>query len=58
MFQEPIAPYLAAAYAVFLGGMLFYFLSLKIRHANARREADAIRQIAEEMEKEAAKNKK
>ncbi|HQV69671.1 MAG TPA: hypothetical protein PLJ62_05755 [Thermoflexales bacterium] len=53
MFQEPVAPYLITAYAVFLGGMALYFISLKVRQNNTKREEDAIKQIEEEI-----KNKK
>jgi hypothetical protein len=56
MFQESNAPYLIAAYIVFLGGMALYLVSLKLRSKNISRDEDAIRQIEAEM-KETGKEK-
>ena len=45
------APYLLTAYAVFLGGLLLYFLSLRMRRRNIERDQEVLRQIEEEREK-------
>ena len=45
------APYLLTAYAVFLGGLLLYFLSLRMRRRSLDRDEEVIKQIDEEREK-------
>jgi hypothetical protein len=42
------APYLLAAYAVFLGGLLLYSLSLRLRRRSLDRDEEVIKQIDEE----------
>ncbi|MEO6062779.1 MAG: hypothetical protein ABIQ99_12650 [Thermoflexales bacterium] len=38
MFDDKNAPYMIGAYVVFLGGMLFYAISLLMRARAAKRE--------------------
>lgn len=45
------APYLLAAYGVFLGALLLYFVSLRARARNLKRDEDTIRQIEEDQTK-------
>lgn len=45
------SPYLLTAYAVFLGGFLLYFLSLRLRRRSLDRDEEVIKQIDEEREK-------
>lgn len=42
------APYLLAAYGVFLGAFLLYFASLRARARNLKRDEDTIRQIEDD----------
>lgn len=48
IIQDKNAPYLLTAYAVFLGGLLIYFLSLEIRKRNVERDEETIRRVEEE----------
>ena len=52
MFGDKNAPYMLGAYAVFLGGMLFYAVSLLIRARAARRDEKRL----DELEAEDAEN--
>lgn len=49
MFEESTAPYLIAAYFVFLGGIAVYVLSLIARTRNLDREEQVLDQIADEL---------
>jgi hypothetical protein len=49
IFTDKNAPYLITAYVVFLGGLLLYFFSLRMR----RRSLDRDRQVLEQIEREA-----
>ena len=42
------APYLLTAYVVFLGGLLLYFLSLRMRRSGIERDRRIIEQIEQE----------
>jgi len=42
------APYLLTAYAVFLGGLLLYFVSLRMRRRSLERDRSVIEQIERE----------
>ncbi len=48
IFFDKNAPYLLAAYGVFLGALLLYFASLRARARNLKRDEDTIRQIEED----------
>lgn len=51
MFADKNAPYMFGAYAVFLGGMLFYVISLMMRARAARRDEKRLDDLeAEEVE--------
>ena len=49
MFAEKNSIYLIAGYAVFLGGILIYFLTLLIRKRNLQRDAELLEQISEQL---------
>ncbi len=42
------APFLLAAYGVFLGALLLYLASLRVRARNLKRDEETIRQIEDE----------
>lgn len=49
MFEESTAPYLIAAYVVFLGGIAVYVLSLVVRRRALDREEQVLDQISDEL---------
>jgi len=52
MFAEKNSIYLIAAYAVFLGSITIYLVSLAIRVRNLRRDEELLQQIAEQLKQE------
>ena len=50
IFTDKNAPYLITAYVVFLGGLLFYFLSLRMRQRSLERDRQMLDQIENEAE--------
>lgn len=54
IFTDKNAPYLIAAYVVFLGGLLLYFVSLRTRRRNLDHDRQVLDQIEAEATNEAA----
>jgi membrane protein YqaA with SNARE-associated domain len=52
MFTEKNSIYLIAGYAVFLGGIATYLLSLLLRRRNLKRDEESLEQIAEQVRQE------
>jgi hypothetical protein len=52
MFAEKNAIYLIAGYAVFLGGILIYLLTLVIRRHNLERDEELLEQISTQLEEQ------
>jgi hypothetical protein len=48
IFTDKNAPYLLTAYVVFLGGLLLYFASLRMRSRSLERDRATIEQIERE----------
>jgi hypothetical protein len=48
IFTDKNAPYLLTAYVVFLGGLLLYFASLRMRRRSLERDRATIEQIERE----------
>lgn len=48
IFTDKNAPYLIAAYVVFLGGLLLYSISLRLRRRGLEQERAVIEQIEQE----------
>ena len=53
IFTDKNAPYLIAAYVVFLGGFLLYFVSLRMRRRNLNHDRQVLDQIEAEATTEA-----
>lgn len=52
MFAEKNSIYLIAAYAVFLGSITIYLVSLAIRVRNLKRDEALLQEIAEQLKQE------
>jgi hypothetical protein len=52
MFAEKNSIYLIAGYAVFLGGIGIYLLSLVLRRRNLKRDQEMLEQIADQLKQQ------
>jgi hypothetical protein len=52
MFTEKNSIYLIAGYAVFLGGIAIYLLSLAVRRRNLRRDEELLTEIEQQLEQQ------
>jgi len=51
IFTDKNAPYLITAYIVFLGGLLLYFVSLRMRRRGLERDRAVVEQIEQDAER-------